>query len=182
MDVISLAIPDVKLVKPKAFLDKRGFFLQTYHEKQYREAGINVSFVQDNWSRSTCGVLRGLHYQLVHPQDKLISVLRGEVFDVAVDIRRGSPTFGKWVGAILSDENKHQLLVPKGFAHGFCVRSETVDFVYKCSDFYAPGDDYGIFWNDPKLGIDWGLDSPIVSERDNGLLPLSELAADVLPR
>ena len=148
MNVISLEIPDVKLVKPRVFPDDRGFFLQSYHCEQYREAGIEVRFVQDNWSRSVKGVLRGLHYQLNNPQDKLISVVRGAVFDVAVDIRRGSPTFGLWVGEILSDDNKHQMFVPKGFAHGFCVLSDEVDFVYKCSDFYTPGDEYGIRWND----------------------------------
>ena len=143
MNIVSLEIPEVKLIKPCVFPDDRGFFMQTYHEKMYREAGIDVTFVQDNWSRSTQGVLRGLHYQLEHAQDKLVSVIRGEVFDAAVDIRKGSPTFGKWVGVILSEENKHQLFVPKGFAHGFCVLSDEVDFVYKCSDFYTPGDEYG---------------------------------------
>ena len=166
MEVISLEIPDVKLVKPRVFKDDRGFFTQTYHYDQYREAGIPVRFVQDNWSRSTKGVLRGLHYQLEHAQDKLVSVIRGEVFDVAVDIRKGSPTFGKWVGAILSEENHHQLFVPKGFAHGFCVLSDEVDFVYKCSDFFTPGDEYGIRWNDPDIGIEWPLNDAILADKD----------------
>ena len=166
MKIVSLEIPEVKLIKPRVFKDDRGFFIQTYHYEQYREAGIDVRFVQDNWSRSTKGVLRGLHYQLEHGQDKLVSVIRGEVFDVAVDIRKGSPTFGKWVGAILSEENKHQLFVPKGFAHGFCVLSDEVDFVYKCSDFYTPGDEYGIHWNDPDIGIDWPLDNVILADKD----------------
>ncbi len=170
MEVISLEIEDVKLVKSRVFPDDRGFFAQTYHYQQYREAGINVRFVQDNWSRSTKGVLRGLHYQLKNAQDKLVSVIRGEVFDVAVDIRQGSPTFGKWVGQILSEENHHQMFVPKGFAHGFCVLSDEVDFVYKCSDFYTPGDEYGIIWNDSDLGIEWpAVVEPIISDKDSGL-------------
>jgi len=171
----------VKLIKPRAFPDDRGFFMQTYHKKMYREAGIDVTFVQDNWSHSTKGVLRGLHYQLEHAQDKLVSVIRGEVFDVAVDIRQGSPTFGKWVGAILSEENKHQLFVPKGFAHGFCVLSDEVDFVYKCSDFYTPGDEYGICWNDPDIGIDWLDMEFLVSEKDRNALLLKNVLAENLP-
>jgi dTDP-4-dehydrorhamnose 3,5-epimerase len=181
MNVENLSIPDVKLIKPRVFPDARGFFLQTYHERQYREAGIDVRFVQDNWSHSSKGVLRGLHYQLKNPQAKLVSVLRGEVFDVAVDIRRGSPTFGKWVGAILSAENKHQLYVPTGFAHGFCVLSEEVDFFYKCSDFYTPGDEYGICWNDPDLGIQWPLNEVQVSEKDKAALFLKDVLAEHLP-
>ena len=166
MDVISLEIPEVKLIKPRVFPDDRGFFCQTYHEQQYREAGIDVTFVQDNWSHSSKGVLRGLHYQLKNPQAKLVSVLRGEVFDVVVDVRCGSPTFGKWVGEILSEENHHQLFVPKGFAHGFCVLSDEVDFVYKCSDFYTPGDEYGIRWDDPDIGINWPLKNVVLAEKD----------------
>jgi len=167
MEVINLVVPDVKLIKPRRFDDNRGFFQQAYHYEQYAEAGIGAQFVQDNWSRSTKGVLRGLHYQLKHPQAKLISVIRGEVFDVAVDLRRGSPTFGKWAGAVLSEENNHQLYVPEGFAHGFMVLSDTVDFMYKCSDFYAPGDEYGVIWNDPEIGIGWpDVETPIISEKD----------------
>ena len=166
MDVVSLEIEDVKLIKPRFFPDERGFFQQTYHERQYRDAGIDVRFVQDNWSRSAKGVLRGLHYQLKNPQDKLVSVIRGEVFDVAVDIRKGSPTFGKWVGTVLSEENHHQLFVPKGFAHGFCVLSDEADFLYKCSDFYTSGDEYGIRWNDPALGIVWPLSNVILADKD----------------
>lgn len=171
MIVENLSIPEVKLVKPRVFKDDRGFFTQTYHYEQYCDAGIAVRFVQDNWSRSTRGVLRGLHYQLEHAQDKLVSVIRGEVFDVAVDIRKGSPTFGKWVGEILSEDNHHQLFVPKGFAHGFCVLSDDVDFVYKCSDFYTPGDEYGVFCNDPDIGIEWPDLGFTVSEKDR-LAPL----------
>ena len=181
MEVISLEIPDVKLVKPRVFSDDRGFFMQTYHYEQYCEAGIDVRFVQDNWSRSTKGVLRGLHYQLEHAQDKLVSVIRGEVFDVAVDIRKGSPTFGKWAGAILSEENKYQLFVPKGFAHGFCVLSDAVDFVYKCSDFYTPGDEYGIHWNDPDIGIDWPASDVVLADKDLQAPWLKDVSADHLP-
>ncbi|MDD3275628.1 MAG: dTDP-4-dehydrorhamnose 3,5-epimerase [Kiritimatiellales bacterium] len=166
MEVIRLEIDDVKLVKPRFFPDARGFFMQTYHYEQYRDAGIDVRFVQDNWSRSAKGVLRGLHYQLKNPQDKLVSVIRGEVFDVAVDIRQGSPTFGKWVGEFLSDQNHHQMFIPKGFAHGFCVLGEEADLVYKCSDFHAPGDEYGIRWNDPDIGIDWPLTDAILAGKD----------------
>ncbi len=182
MEVLSLSMPEVKLIKPRRFKDDRGFFAQTYHEREYREAGIDVRFVQDNWSHSSRGVLRGLHYQLKNPQAKLVSVMRGEVFDVVVDVRRGSPTFGKWVSEILSVENGHQLYVPVGFAHGFCVLSETVDFFYKCSDFYAPGDEYGIRWNDPAVKIDWPKCGEfILAEKDKGAPLLSDACVDVLP-
>ena len=154
---------------------------QTYHETQYREVGIEGPFVQDNWSRSTKGVLRGLHYQLKNPQDKLVSVIRGEVFDVAVDIRKDSPTCGKWVGTVLSEENKHQLFVPKGFAHGFCVLSDEVDFLYKCSDFYTLGDEYGIRWDDPVIGIDWPMDDVILAAKDLNAPLLKEVSAENLP-
>ena len=182
MNVVNLPIPDVKLIKPRVFQDDRGFFLQSYHVEQYREAGIDAGFVQDNWSHSTRGVLRGLHYQLRHAQDKLVSVVRGEVFDVAVDIRRGSPTFGKWVGEILSEENRRQMYIPKGFAHGFLVLSETVDLTYKCSDFYAPGDEYGILWSDPAIGIDWPAEDCILSDKDRQLPVLGEIDDEVLPK
>ena len=181
MKIINLEIPDVKLIKPRVFPDDRGFFMQTYHERQYRDAGIDVKFVQDNWSRSTKGVLRGLHYQLKHPQAKLVSVLRGEVFDVAVDIRRGSATFGKWVGAVLSDKNHNQLFVPEGFAHGFCVLSEEVDLLYKCSDFYTPGDEYGIRWDDPEVGIEWPGCDFILAEKDREAPALKNVAEGALP-
>ena len=175
VEVVDLAIPEVKLIKPRVFRDSRGFFLQCYQEQQYRDAGIDVTFVQDNHSRSDRGVLRGLHYQLEHPQAKLIGVMRGEVFDVAVDIRRGSPTFGKWVGATLSDANHHQMFIPEGFAHGFCVTSEIADITYKCGDFYAPGDEHGILWSDPAIGIDWPLEDVTLSEKDQ-VLPRLETA------
>ena len=178
MNVKSLEIPDVKLIKPRVFPDGRGFFLQTYQTQQYYDAGIAVRFVQDNWSHSSKGVLRGLHYQLEHAQDKLVSVVRGAVFDVAVDIRRGSPTFGKWVGEVLSDENKHQMFVPKGFAHGFCVLSDEVDFVYKCSDFYTLGDEYGIRWDDPDVGVVWPGDDFRLADKDLGA-PLLKDASEL---
>ena len=181
MNVVSLEIPDVKLIQPRVFPDARGFFQQTYHEQQYCAAGVDVRFVQDNWSRSTKGILRGLHYQLKHGQDKLVSVVRGEVFDVAVDIRQGSPTFGRWVGAVLSEKNHHQLFVPKGFAHGFCVLSEEVDFVYKCSDFYAPGDEYSLRWNDPGVGIQWPGQDFLVSEKDQLAPFLKDVPTSHLP-
>ena len=167
MDVISLEIEEIKLIKPRRFDDGRGFFQQTYHQKQCQEAGIPSVFVQDNWSHSSKGVLRGLHYQLQHPQAKLVSVIRGEVFDVVVDVRKGSPTFGKWVAEILSAENGHQLYVPEGFAHGFLVLSDVVDFQYKCSDFYTPGDEYGIRWDDPEIGISWPIEmEPVLAGKD----------------
>jgi dTDP-4-dehydrorhamnose 3,5-epimerase len=175
MTVSETAIPDLKLITPRRFNDDRGFFQQTYQYEQYAEAGITARFVQDNWSRSTRGVLRGLHYQFEHAQAKLVSVIRGEVFDVAVDMRKSSPTFGKWVGEILSAENGNQLYVPEGFAHGFLVLSETVDFMYKCNDYYTPGDEYGVMWNDPEIGIKWpDAGTPQISEKDEILPTLSE--------
>ena len=170
MEVVDLSLEGVKLIKPRRFNDDRGFFQQTYHYALYAEAGIDIRFVQDNWSRSTKGVLRGLHYQHAHSQAKLVNVVHGEVFDVAVDMRKDSPTFGKWDGAFLSGENAHQLFIPKGFAHGFMVLSDSVDFIYKCDDLYTPGDEYGVMWNDPAIGIEWPLDiDPIVSEKDAAL-------------
>jgi dTDP-4-dehydrorhamnose 3,5-epimerase len=175
-----LVIPDVKRINPRFFPDDRGFFQQTYHYEQYRAAGIDVRFVQDNWSHSIKGVLRGLHYQLEHAQDKLVHVIRGEVFDVAVDIRQGSPTFGQWVGEILSEENHCQLFIPKGFAHGFCVLSSEADFVYKCSDFYTPGDEYGIRWDDPEIGINWPGMNFLIAEKDRQAPLLQDIPAEHL--
>lgn len=156
------------LLTPRRFGDRRGFFEQVHHRRDYAEIGIRADFVQLNWSRSKRHVLRGLHYQLDHPQSKLITVIRGEIFDVAVDIRRGSSTFGKWVGAVLSEENARQIYVPHGFAHGFLVLSDSVDIIYHCSGFYAPDDEQSLRWDDPDIGIDWPLASvdPIVSARD----------------
>lgn len=176
------SIPGVLLFTPKVFGDSRGFFLQTYQTKLYAAAGLDRVFVQDNLSRSCRDTVRGLHYQLRHPQAKLVSVLRGAVLDVAVDIRRGSPTFGKWVAAELSEENRKQLFIPEGFAHGFRVRSDTADFHYKCTDFYAPGDEYGVRWDDPAIGVPWGeMSSPVVSPKDQVTSLLANIPLEHLP-
>lgn len=181
LQVIPQAVPEVKLVIPDVFGDSRGFFQETFQAAKYRDADIAMDFVQDNWSRSVKGTLRGLHYQLPNPQDKLVWVVRGDIYDVAVDIRRGSPTFGQWVGAMLSDTNHHQFFVPAGFAHGFCVLSDEADFMYKCSANYSPKDEKGILWSDPALAIPWPLQSPILSKRDMALKPLAEMALAELP-
>ncbi len=159
-------IEGVLLIEPKVFSDPRGFFFESYSKKKYANDGISLDFVQDNHSKSSKGVLRGLHYQISKPQDKLVRVTQGEVFDVAVDIRKNSPTFGRWVGFLLSGQNMLQLFVPKGFAHGFCVLSETAEFLYKCSDYYYPEDEGGIIWNDPDLKIDWPIIDPLLSNKD----------------
>lgn len=162
-----LKIPDVILIKPKPFKDDRGFFLESYKASVFKDGGISDTFVQDNHSRSSQGILRGLHYQKEpKAHSKLVSVVRGEILDVAVDIRKGSPTYGQWVSAVLSEDNHHQLFVPLGFAHGFYVLSKTADVTYKISSEYAGDHDRGIAWNDPTIGIDWGTASPILSERD----------------
>ena len=157
MNITETKIPAVKLIEPKVFGDERGFFMETWNQKAFREAGINATFVQDNHSRSVKNTLRGLHYQIRQPQGKLVRVTRGEVFDVAVDLRTNSPTFGQWVGEYLSEENKRMLWVPPGFAHGFLVTSDTADFQYKCTDFYAPEHERTIAWDDVKLSIKWPL-------------------------
>ena len=172
MNVISTAIPDVKIIEPKVFGDARGFFFESFNQNAFNEAtDTNHQFVQDNHSRSAQGVLRGLHYQIQRPQGKLVRVVRGAVFDVAVDIRKTSPTFGQWVGAELSEDNYRQLWVPPGFAHGFVVLSETADFLYKTTDYYAPEYERCILWSDKVLGIEWGINGePILSDKDkNGL-------------
>lgn len=168
MQVIETRIPDVKLIKPQVFGDERGFFMETWNARAFLEAGIDATFVQDNHSRSVQHTLRGLHYQLPpHAQGKLVRVTSGEVFDVAVDIRERSPTFGQWVGQILSEENQLQMWVPPGFAHGFYVTSDSADFQYKCTEFYAPKHERCIRWDDPVLGIDWPhQQKPLVSEKD----------------
>ena len=168
MKATPLAIPDVFLIEPTVFGDERGFFFESFNHAQFEEAiGRKVNFVQDNHSRSAKNVLRGLHYQIQQPQGKLVRVVLGEVFDVAVDIRKSSPTFGKWVGEILSAENKKQLWIPEGFAHGFVVLSESADFLYKTTDYWAPEHERCIIWNDPDLGVDWPITSaPVVSEKD----------------
>lgn len=166
MRKLETTIPDVILLEPKIFGDERGFFKETYQFDRYREFGIKLPFVQDNFSRSTKGVLRGLHYQKNFPQGKLVQVVSGEVFDVAVDIRKDSATFGKWFGAVLSGENHRQMYVPPGFAHGFCVLSDSADFSYKCTEYYHPEDEHTILWNDPTLAIDWPIHEVLVSDKD----------------
>ena len=167
MKVTRLAIPDVVLIEPKVFGDARGFFFESFNQKAFNDAtGTNHQFVQDNHSRSAKGVLRGLHYQIQQPQGKLVRVVRGAVFDVAVDIRKSSPTFGRWVGAELSEDNQHQLWVPPGFAHGFLVLSDLADFLYKTTDYYAPQYERSILWNDSDLNIDWPIGEPILSNKD----------------
>ena len=181
MEIVETSLPGVLLIKPRVFPDPRGFFMETYRADRLAAAGVRETFVQDNHSRSSRGVLRGLHYQLRHPQAKYCRVASGEVLDIAVDIRVGSPHFGKWVGAVLSAENCHALYLPKGFAHGFVVLSETADFLYKCSDYYDAADDCGVLWNDPALAIDWNASSPILSAKDQRNLPLAQVPRDRLP-
>jgi len=172
--VTETKLPGVRIIDPKIHGDERGFFLETFHQDRYRlEAGIDLPFVQDNHSRSSRGVLRGLHAQRRHPQGKLVRVTRGEVFDVAVDIAPASPTFGRWVGVILSDVNHRQLWVPPGYAHGFVVLSEVADFVYRCTEYYRPDDEIGLLWNDPQVGIEWPIEAPRLAARDLALPPLS---------
>jgi dTDP-4-dehydrorhamnose 3,5-epimerase len=166
MKVIETGLAGVLIIEPKVFGDHRGFFLETFQAERYREFGINLPFVQDNHSRSRRGVLRGLHFQRTRPQGKLVSVSRGAVYDAVVDINPGSPTCGQFVGVELSDENHRQLWVPPGYAHGFCVISETADFQYKCTDYYHPEDEGGLLWNDPEVGIPWPIDSPQLSAKD----------------
>jgi len=157
MKVVDTKLDDVKIIEPNVFGDDRGFFLETWSHAAFSKAGLDINFVQDNHSRSAQGVLRGLHYQIKHPQGKLVRCTAGEVFDVAVDMRKSSPQFGQWVGVVLSADNKRQLWVPPGFAHGFYVMSETADFQYKCSDIYAPDYERSLLWNDPTVGIEWPL-------------------------
>lgn len=168
MEFVKMAIPDVVLIKPKVFGDARGYFFESWEARKFKQAGLELTFVQDNYSRSIKNTLRGLHYQIQHPQGKLVRVTFGEVFDVAVDIRRSSPTFGKWASTILSGENKNQLWIPPGFAHGFYVLSEAAEFFYKCTDFYAPQHERTLRWDDPRLGINWQLDgeTPLLSTKD----------------
>ena len=166
MKVIETALPGVLIIEPKAFGDHRGFFLETFQVERYREAGITLPFVQDNHSRSQRGVLRGLHFQRTRPQGKLVSVSRGAVYDVAVDIDPASATYGQFVGVELNDDNHRQMWVPPGYAHGFCVLSEVADFQYKCTDFYFPADEGGLAWNDPDVGIPWPIEAPQLSAKD----------------
>lgn len=178
MNVIPTAIPDVLILEPKVFGDERGFFMESFNARKFAEAtGLDVQFVQDNHSRSTKGVLRGLHYQVQQPQGKLVRVVSGAVFDVAVDIRKSSPTFGQWVGVELSAENHRQLWVPAGFAHGFLVLSDTADFLYKTTDYYAPEYERCIKWDDPEIGINWPMnETPSLSDKDAQGLSLNKTA------
>lgn len=180
MNVISTSLSDVLILEPKVFKDHRGFFMETYHHERYEKSGIERKFVQDNISYSVKNTLRGLHYQLHHPQAKLVQAVTGKIYDVAIDIRPGSPSFGKWTGAELSDQNHRQIFIPVGFAHGFCVLSETAHVLYKCSDVYHPEDERGILWSDPDIGIDWPLSDPILSERDQKYLALKDISEDQL--
>jgi dTDP-4-dehydrorhamnose 3,5-epimerase len=172
-------LPGVLLLEPRSFEDARGSFMELFHAGRYAEVGIPTTFVQDNLSRSVRGALRGLHFQEPHGQGKLVQVLAGAVHDVVVDVRRGSPTFGRWMATELSADNRHQLWVPPGFAHGFCVLSESADFFYKCTDVYAPASERSILWNDPDLGIPWPLSSPLLSPKDAAAPRLKD--APVLP-
>jgi dTDP-4-dehydrorhamnose 3,5-epimerase len=176
MRVIQTDLPEVLLLEPKVFGDARGFFMESYNARAFAEAtGLQVEFVQDNHSRSARGVLRGLHYQVRQPQGKLVRVTRGRVFDVAVDLRHSSPTFGRWTGAELSEENNRQMWVPPGFAHGFVVLSESADFLYKTTDYYAPEYERSLMWNDPAVGVDWQFEGePLLSEKDRAGLPLAQ--------
>jgi dTDP-4-dehydrorhamnose 3,5-epimerase len=181
MNVISTCLDGVLILEPKIYGDQRGFFLESYQKQRYADAGVKVTFVQDNISFSKRHTLRGLHYQYPHGQAKLVQVLQGEVFDVAVDIRHGSPSFGKWAGTVLTSDNRRQFFVPEGYAHGFMVLSESALFMYKCSDYYVPEHEGGIKWNDPELGIDWPAGKPILSDRDQCLKRLCDIDPEQLP-
>ncbi len=169
MEFIQTEIPDIILVKPNVIEDHRGFFMESYHIEKFKIGGINCTFVQDNHTKSVQNTLRGLHFQVQYPQAKLLRCLKGKVFDVAVDIRQDSPYFGKWVGEELSEENRYQLYIPEGFAHGYYVMSETAEIAYKCSEIYHPQDEQGIRWNDPEIAINWPSQNPILSEKDKAL-------------
>jgi dTDP-4-dehydrorhamnose 3,5-epimerase len=177
--VTPIDIPGVLIIDPDVFRDPRGVFLETHHQRRYAEAGIPGPFVQDNYSSSVRGTLRGLHYQDPHAQGKLVMVMEGAVYDVVVDIRRGSPTFGKWHGVELSAQNLRQMYVPPGCAHGFCVTSERAAFLYKCTDYYSPKNERGILWSDPSLGITWPIATPILSAKDQALKPLAMMEAEL---
>lgn len=182
VDFEKTPLPGVLLFKPRVFGDHRGFFQEIFHAEHYAAAGLAAPFVQDNHSRSTRGTLRGLHYQHPDSQGKLVFVTRGRVFDVTVDIRIGSPTYGQWYSAILDDDNHHQLWIPPGFAHGFCVLSDVADFMYKCTEIYKPEQDAGFLWNDPDVGVTWPLEAePVISAKDAGAARLRDLAPERLP-
>ena len=181
MDVLKTEIDGVLVIVPRIFEDPRGFFMESFHRRRYEEAAVGADFCQGNISFSCRNTLRGLHYQFPNEQAKLVQVLMGEIFDVAVDVRRGSPTFGRWVAVTLSDRNRRQMFIPKGFAHGFCVLSERALFSYKCSDFYSPECDRGVLWSDSSLGIEWPVDVPLLSTKDERLPILKEIPPEHLP-
>jgi dTDP-4-dehydrorhamnose 3,5-epimerase len=182
VNVIETALPGVLIIEPRIFRDPRGFFLETWQQARYHEAGLPEHFVQDNLSSSQRGTLRGLHFQNPRAQAKLVYVLQGEVFDVAVDIRVGSPTFGRWVGVVLSGDNQRQLYIPPDFAHGFCVTSEQALFFYKCTEIYTPAAEAGVLWSDPDLGIEWPVRDPLISDKDARYPRLRALPPERLPR
>jgi len=179
MDFEQTEIPEVILVKPTVIEDHRGYFMESYHIDKFNMSGIDCTFVQDNHVKSVQNILRGLHFQVKYPQAKLLRCLQGKVFDVAIDIRQDSPFFGKWVGEELSEDNKHQLFIPQGFAHGYYVMSETAEIAYKCSEIYHPEDEQGIRWDDPDIGIEWPHKNPILSKKDCQLNYLNDLLIDI---
>ena len=181
MQRLDTTLPGVFELQTKVFRDPRGFFMETYQQKKFADLGITDVFVQDNHSRSSRGTLRGLHYQLRHPQGKLCRVIEGEALDVAVDIRQGSPTFGKWTSVLLSEKTQNQIFIPRGFAHGFVALTDSVQFLYKCSDFYDPADEHGIIWNDPGLAIAWGISDPLISDKDAKYSTLADAPREFLP-
>jgi len=180
MELLPTTLPGVLLIQPKIHRDERGFFIETFHAPRYKDAGVDADFIQDNQSSSVKGTLRGLHAQVKRPQAKLVRCIEGEIFDVAVDVRKGSPNFGKWFGALLNSENCRHMYIPSGFVHGFAVLSDRAQVEYKCSDIYVADDQLTVLWNDPKVGIEWGLKDPILSPKDKVAKPLSELT-DLLP-
>jgi dTDP-4-dehydrorhamnose 3,5-epimerase len=182
MQRIETSLPGMYELRPTILQDARGFFMETYHRERFKSLGIVDDFVQDNHSRSTKGTLRGLHYQLQHAQAKLCRVVEGEALDVAVDIRFGSPTFGQWASVTLSAETHNMIYIPAGFAHGFLALTDSLQFLYKCSDFYDRGDEHGVLWNDPRLNIRWSVTAPLVSEKDSKLPALADVPRDLLPR
>ncbi len=179
MKVVETELPGVLLLEPQVFGDERGFFVETFQAERYQALGIEQPFVQDNWSRSRKGILRGLHLQHPHAQGKLVMVTHGSVFDVAVDVRKGSTHFGRWMGSELSEQNKRQLWIPPGFAHGFCVTSEYADFLYKCTEVYAPKSERCLAWNDPTVGVKWPITDPLISKKDAAGLTLDQLIAEL---
>ncbi len=182
MKVTETKLSGVLILEPKVFQDDRGYFLETWNKVRYEEAGVPGNFVQDNISFSQKGILRGLHFQYPQSQGKLIQVLSGEVIDVVVDIRVGSPTYGKWIGEVISESNHRQMYIPPGFAHGYCVTSKTAHFSYKCTDFYNPTTEHGIIWNDPDIGIEWPVEQPVLSPKDMRYPRLKDLRPENLPQ